>query len=160
MTMGEERWRERREDTGWRRHIGCLGTRQQTGFRPGASRAPQGSDQRELPQIIAIPIPILFPTFWRSDVFRRQISNPTSQTSDLAKTGAERGDCDQQSVGALVRLLWHAAATGLKPLRLPRAQLQVIFRKRASDQVTYFQENEANLKAHVNYRVSKTHGKT
>jgi len=50
------------------------------------------------------------------------ISKWTSETSDPAKKGGERGDCDQQSVGALVRL---------KPLRLPRAKLQVIFRKRA-----------------------------
>ena len=130
------------------------------GLSPRSQPRATGVGLERVSQIIAIPFRILFPTFWRSDVFRRQISNPTSQTSDLAKTGSERGDCDQQSVGALVRLLWHAAAPGLKPLRLPRAQLQVIFRKRASDQVTYFQENEANLKAHVNYRVSKTHGKT
>ena len=53
--------------------------------------------------------------------------------SDLAKKGGERGDCDQQSVGALVRPLWRAEAPGLKPLRLPRAKLQVIFRKRATN---------------------------
>ena len=62
-----------------------------------------------------------------------QIWNPTSQTSDLAKKGGDRGDCDKQSMGALVRPLWHAVAQGLKPLRLPHAQLQVIFRKRATN---------------------------
>ena len=71
--------------------------------------------------------------FLRLDVFRRPILNRTSQTSNLAKKGLERGGCDQQSMGALVRPLWHAAAPGLKPLRLPRAQLQIIFRKRATN---------------------------
>jgi len=40
---------------------------------------------------------------------------------------------DAPSTGALVRPLWRAAAPWLKPLRLPRTQLQVIFHKRATN---------------------------
>jgi len=40
---------------------------------------------------------------------------------------------DAPSAGALVRPLWRTAAPGLKPLRLPRAKMQVIFRKRATN---------------------------
>jgi len=40
---------------------------------------------------------------------------------------------DAPSAGALVRPLWRAAAPGLQPIRLPHAQLQVIFRKRANN---------------------------
>jgi len=47
------------------------------------------------------------------------------------KMGNESSDAP--SAGALVRPLWRAAAPRLKPLRLPRAQLQVIFRKRATN---------------------------
>jgi len=59
----------------------------------------------------------------------------TSETSDLAGKGGERGDCDcdQQSVGALAWPLWHAAVQGLKSLRLLREQLQVSFHKRATN---------------------------
>ena len=39
---------------------------------------------------------------------------------------------DAPSAGALVRPLWRAAAPWLKPLRLPRAQLQISFRKGAT----------------------------
>ena len=39
---------------------------------------------------------------------------------------------DAPSAGALVRPLWRAAAPWLKPLRLPRAQLQTSFRKGAT----------------------------
>jgi len=38
------------------------------------------------------------------------------------KSGTQRKKVGWRSVGALVRLLWRAAAPGLKPLRLPRAQ--------------------------------------
>jgi len=40
---------------------------------------------------------------------------------------------DTPSAGALVRPLWRAVAPGLRALRLPRAQLQVIFPKRATN---------------------------
>jgi len=45
----------------------------------------------------------------------------------------ENENLDAPSAGALVRLLWRVAAPGLKPLRLPRAQLQVVVRKKATD---------------------------
>jgi len=44
-------------------------------------------------------------------------------------------------VGTLVRPLWRAVAPGLKPLRLPRAQLQVSFRKGATSNRALFLEN-------------------
>jgi len=73
---------------------------------------------------------------------------PLSKTLEKVKKG-EKGEERRKKAGKEVpvirrnsgpipvargkwRGLWRAAAPGLKPLRLPRAQLQVIFRKRAS----------------------------
>ena len=44
--------------------------------------------------------------------------------------------------GPVVRPLWRAAAPVLKPLHLPRAQLQVSFRKRATHFRALFLEND------------------
>jgi len=60
---------------------------------------------------------------------RRLILRRTSRTSDLEKKRKDETSENTQSAWTLVRPLWHAVAPGLKPLRLPRAQLRVIFRQ-------------------------------
>ena len=135
-------------DTGWRRPIIYLGARQAEGLQPRSQPRATGVGPEEFPRIFAIPFPILSLLFFRSeDVFGCPISKQTSQTFNLAKRGLERGECDQQSVGALVRPLWHAVALGLKPLRLPRAHLQVIFRKRATNHRALLQKMTCEDKA-------------
>jgi len=64
-------------------------------------------------------------------IMKFDVRKKSKMMSDVRKL--ENDGLDAPSAGALVRPLWRAAAPGLKPLRLPRAQLQVIFRKRATN---------------------------
>jgi len=60
----------------------------------------------------------------RSDSYVRSqfLQNKAWETSDFRYNQENREKVDWRSVGALVRLLWRAAAPGLKPLSLPRAR--------------------------------------
>ena len=67
------------------------------------------------------------------DIELCQISDRTSQTSDLAPKGENRATVTSNPVGLWYNPCGTQLAAGLKPLRLPRAQLQVIFGKRATN---------------------------
>jgi len=92
----------------------------------------------------------------RSDVQkRRPICNRTmnevrsqiEEMCDVKKRERNERKNYSRSVEPAVRPLWRAVDPGLKPLRLPRGQLQVSFHKRATNYRTLLQETTYKNKA-------------
>ena len=113
-----------------------MGARQAEGLQPRSRRAPQESDPGRVPRIMSFSgwlflsgalFPLLFFAFHCpiSDFGsrRRPISRKREKTQkNILLPQYKEKKTRKKPVGALVQLLWRAAAVGLKPLHLPRAR--------------------------------------